>query len=194
MLRAGVPPARGGWCWPQPLPRGSSPIQAQPVAACRQRAAQYLQLLVLQGASRSYPNELQWLAAPGGCSSRGQALWLVLGPCFRRFRTMQRRLPLLHMNCLCGQQRWLLGCVSSFAHTPHMWQGCSQGKKPTTVCMRIVHGLAPVLVWCLVALTHACCHGGTSFGCGGWDLVPDQWFRKRIPTPARTRKLEPYGY
>lgn len=33
-----------------------------------------------------------------------------------------------------------------------------------------------------------------SAGCGGCDLVLDQWPRKRNPTPARTRKLETYGY
>jgi hypothetical protein len=60
--------------------------------------------------------------------------------------------------------------------------------------MRTGHRSAPILVCGLVVLRCAYCHGGTTVLCGGCDFAPDQWFRKCFPSPARTRKLEPYGY
>jgi hypothetical protein len=52
-----------------------------------------------------------------------------------------------------------------------------------------------LIVVCRHALEScAWCYGGTSRLGNGWHVAPDQWFWKCFPTPARTRKLETYGY
>lgn len=65
------------------------------------------------------------------------------------------------------------GAVGAYAHRPQVSLNCGVWSCPSELCM--VPGWHVHLA-------------------GGWQLRPDQWVRKCFPTPARTHKLETYGY
>lgn len=101
---------------------------------------------------------------------------------------------MLHIYCLWGQQTLLLSCTHSGVTLPLFAQGGTRAKIGLLVPARTGPQSTPIVVCGHGLESCAWCYGGTSRLGGGWHLAPDQWFWKCFPTPARTRKLETYGY
>jgi hypothetical protein len=103
-------------------------------------------------------------------------------------------LSLLHIYCLWGQQSLLLSGTYSVVTLPLFAQGGPGAKIGPLVPARTGRQSAPIVVYVVALVSCAWCHVGTCRLGGGCQLSSDQWFRKCFPTPARTRKLETYGY